>query len=39
MTDGELEALLGYERRSRLTAAWLIGVDRRGPAVVGASAA
>ncbi|MEV7509518.1 DUF6000 family protein [Streptomyces sp. NPDC091201] len=27
--DEELEALLGYEWRSRLTAAWLIGVDRR----------
>ncbi|AWE54745.1 hypothetical protein DC008_22500 [Streptomyces nigra] len=24
-----MEALLGYEWRSRLTAAWLIGVDRR----------
>ncbi|MFE0575290.1 DUF6000 family protein [Streptomyces albogriseolus] len=29
ITDGELEALLGYEWRSRLTAAWLIGVGRR----------
>ncbi|WP_435185476.1 DUF6000 family protein [Streptomyces sp. bgisy126] len=29
ITDAELEALLGYEWRSRLTAAWLIGVDRR----------
>ncbi|CAM5258860.1 hypothetical protein STENM223S_03035 [Streptomyces tendae] len=29
ITDPELEALLGYEWRSRLTAAWLIGVDRR----------
>ncbi|NED36382.1 DUF6000 family protein [Streptomyces sp. SID8499] len=29
ITDEELEALLGYEWRSRLTAAWLIGVDRR----------
>lgn len=28
-TDAELEALLGYEWRSRLTAAWLIGVGRR----------
>ncbi|MFB7512814.1 DUF6000 family protein [Streptomyces sp. NPDC056144] len=27
--DGELEALLGFEWRSRVTAAWLIGVDRR----------
>ncbi|MFG2998476.1 DUF6000 family protein, partial [Streptomyces sp. NPDC048340] len=26
ITDAELEALLGYEWRSRLTAAWLIGV-------------
>ncbi|MFJ6689581.1 DUF6000 family protein [Streptomyces sp. NPDC091294] len=29
ITDEELEALLGYEWRSRLTAAWLIGVDHR----------
>ncbi|WP_454368907.1 DUF6000 family protein [Streptomyces albogriseolus] len=29
ITDGELEALLGYEWHSRLTAAWLIGVGRR----------
>ncbi|WP_329099262.1 DUF6000 family protein [Streptomyces sp. NBC_01439] len=29
ITDVELEALLGYEWRSRLTAAWLIGVGRR----------
>ncbi|MEU8708462.1 DUF6000 family protein [Streptomyces sp. NPDC048565] len=29
VTDAELEALLGYEWRSRLTAAWLIGVGRR----------
>ncbi|MFB7030367.1 MULTISPECIES: DUF6000 family protein [unclassified Streptomyces] len=29
ITDEELEALLGYEWRSRLTAAWLIGIDRR----------
>ncbi|MGC3002616.1 DUF6000 family protein [Streptomyces sp. G35A] len=29
ITDAELEALLGHEWRSRLTAAWLIGVDRR----------
>ncbi|SDN30122.1 DUF6000 family protein [Actinacidiphila guanduensis] len=29
ITDAELEALLGYEWRSRLTAAWLIGVGRR----------
>ncbi|MFB6693404.1 DUF6000 family protein [Streptomyces virginiae] len=29
INDEELEALLGYEWRSRLTAAWLIGVDRR----------
>ncbi|MFF4454675.1 DUF6000 family protein [Streptomyces goshikiensis] len=29
ITDAELEALLSYEWRSRLTAAWLIGVDRR----------
>ncbi|MFF0217138.1 DUF6000 family protein [Streptomyces vinaceus] len=29
ITDEELEALLGYEWRSRLTAAWLIGVGRR----------
>ncbi|MFD3555724.1 DUF6000 family protein [Streptomyces goshikiensis] len=29
ITDVELEALLSYEWRSRLTAAWLIGVDRR----------
>lgn len=29
ITDAELEALLGYEWRSRLTAAWLVGVDRR----------
>ncbi|PPS83694.1 DUF6000 family protein [Streptomyces sp. MH60] len=29
ITDGELEALLGYEWRSRLLAAWLIGVDHR----------
>lgn len=27
--DEELEALLGYEWRSRLTAGWLIGVNRR----------
>lgn len=27
--DEELEALLGYEWRARLTAGWLIGVDRR----------
>ncbi|MCX4654922.1 DUF6000 family protein [Streptomyces microflavus] len=31
ITDAELEALLGYEWRSRLTAAWLIGVGRRAP--------
>ncbi|MEV7087289.1 DUF6000 family protein [Streptomyces sp. NPDC093085] len=31
ITDAELEALLAYEWRSRLTAAWLIGVDRREP--------
>ncbi|MGW2656259.1 DUF6000 family protein [Streptomyces sp. NPDC001478] len=29
INDEELEALLAYEWRSRLTAAWLIGVDRR----------
>ncbi len=29
ITDAELEALRGYEWRSRLTAGWLIGVDRR----------
>ncbi|MFJ7268702.1 DUF6000 family protein [Streptomyces sp. NPDC099050] len=29
ITDAELEALLAYEWRSRLTAAWLIGVGRR----------
>lgn len=29
ITDEELEALLAYEWRSRLTAAWLIGVSRR----------
>ncbi|GEC05839.1 hypothetical protein SSP24_34940 [Streptomyces spinoverrucosus] len=29
ITDAELEALLSYEWRSRLTAAWLIGVGRR----------
>ncbi|CCA60365.1 MULTISPECIES: DUF6000 family protein [Streptomyces] len=29
VTDAELDALLNYEWRSRLTAAWLIGVDRR----------
>ncbi|WP_405195597.1 DUF6000 family protein [Streptomyces anulatus] len=29
ITDAELEALLAYEWRSRLTAAWLIGVDQR----------
>ncbi|MFJ1775819.1 DUF6000 family protein [Streptomyces anulatus] len=29
INDEELEALLGYEWRSRLTADWLIGVDRR----------
>ncbi|MFJ7956586.1 DUF6000 family protein [Streptomyces sp. NPDC096319] len=29
VTDGELDALLAYEWRSRFTAAWLIGVDRR----------
>lgn len=29
ITDAELEVLLGYEWRSRLTAAWLIGVGRR----------
>lgn len=29
ITDAELDALLGYEWRSRLTAAWLIGVGRR----------
>ncbi|MFI9111804.1 DUF6000 family protein [Streptomyces venezuelae] len=29
VTDAELDALLDYEWRSRLTAAWLIGVDRR----------
>ncbi|MGW1934755.1 DUF6000 family protein [Streptomyces sp. NPDC001919] len=29
ITDEELAALLAYEWRSRLTAAWLIGVDRR----------
>ncbi|MER8048181.1 DUF6000 family protein [Streptomyces sp. NPDC094032] len=28
ITDAEWEALLGYEWRSRLTAACLIGVDR-----------
>lgn len=31
ITDAELEALLAYEWRSRLTAAWLIGVGRRTP--------
>lgn len=30
ITNDELEALLCYEWRSRLTAAWLIGVGRRG---------
>ncbi|MFF9201627.1 DUF6000 family protein [Streptomyces sp. NPDC014986] len=29
ISDSELEALLGYEWRSRFTAAWLIGVGRR----------
>ncbi|TPQ18995.1 DUF6000 family protein [Streptomyces sporangiiformans] len=29
ITDAELEALLAHEWRSRLTAAWLIGVGRR----------
>ncbi|MFC9388135.1 DUF6000 family protein [Streptomyces venezuelae] len=29
ITDAELDALLAYEWRSRFTAAWLIGVDRR----------
>jgi hypothetical protein len=29
ITDAELESLLGYEWRSRFTAAWLIGVGRR----------
>lgn len=29
INDEELEALLGYEWRSRLTAGWLIGVDNR----------
>lgn len=29
ITDAELVALLGFEWRARLTAAWLIGVDRR----------
>ncbi|MEU3749401.1 MULTISPECIES: DUF6000 family protein [Streptomyces] len=29
VTDAELAALLDYEWRSRFTAAWLIGVDRR----------
>ncbi|CAM5391970.1 hypothetical protein STANM337S_01923 [Streptomyces tanashiensis] len=29
VTDEELDALLAYEWRSRYTAAWLIGVDRR----------
>ncbi|XCM34158.1 DUF6000 family protein [Streptomyces parvus] len=29
ITDEELEALLGYEWRSRLTAGWLTGIDRR----------
>ncbi|MEU9467220.1 DUF6000 family protein [Streptomyces avermitilis] len=29
IADAELEALLAYEWRSRLTAAWLIGVGRR----------
>ncbi|MFC9390385.1 DUF6000 family protein [Streptomyces venezuelae] len=29
VTDAELDALLDYEWRSRLTAAWLIGVGRR----------
>ncbi|MFE1030004.1 DUF6000 family protein [Streptomyces sp. NPDC058818] len=29
INDAELEALLRYEWRSRLTAGWLIGVDRR----------
>ncbi|MFG2592024.1 DUF6000 family protein [Streptomyces sp. NPDC048438] len=29
ITDAELEAILGYEWRSRFTAAWLIGVGRR----------
>ncbi|MCP3759198.1 DUF6000 family protein [Streptomyces sp. TBY4] len=29
ITDAELQALLGYEWRARLTAAWLIGVGRR----------
>ncbi|MFB6837461.1 DUF6000 family protein [Streptomyces sp. NPDC056361] len=29
ITDAELEALLGYEWRSRLTAGWLIGIGRR----------
>jgi hypothetical protein len=29
ITDAELEALLSYEWRSRLTAGWLIGVGRR----------
>jgi len=29
ITDVELEALLGFEWRARLTAAWLVGVGRR----------
>ncbi|MFC5957080.1 MULTISPECIES: DUF6000 family protein [Streptomyces] len=29
ITDAELVALLGFEWRARLTAAWLIGIDRR----------
>ncbi|MEV0535576.1 DUF6000 family protein [Kitasatospora sp. NPDC050463] len=29
ITDAELEALLAYEWRARLTAAWLIGIGRR----------
>ncbi|MEU0097331.1 DUF6000 family protein [Streptomyces sp. NPDC006267] len=29
ISDAELEALLGFEWRARLTAAWLIGVGRR----------
>jgi hypothetical protein len=37
ITDAELEALLGYEWRSRLTAAWLIGVGRRADAEILAS--
>ncbi len=29
ISDAELEALLGFEWRSRFTAAWLIGIGRR----------